>query len=369
MEALRPWPWQTAAFAALIAQGDRLPHALLAHGAHGIGKRHMARCLAHALLCEARAPDGLPCGACPACALLAAGNHPDLREVVSDADLAERNDDDGAGASATPAADHGAGRAAEGSANAISGRRGRPSREIRIDQVRGLADFLTLSTHRGGLRVVLLAPAEALNAAAANALLKMLEEPPPSTVFILVSDELDAVLPTIRSRSILARMPVPTQEQALTWLTQAGIDEPERRLAEAGGAPVLAARNADEDEERALSAALRATLLGLLARGGTLNGADIAAAIPKDVPAGAAIGLFQRWGWDLLGERSAQRVRYYPSERRVLTTLARAAEPVRLLGWLDALTEAQAFSDHPLNARLVVESALIGYMNAMRPAP
>jgi DNA polymerase-3 subunit delta' len=353
VERMSPWPWQEAAFASLIALGDRLPHALLLHGARGIGKRHLATCFAHAVLCEARTRDGSACGNCPACSLLAAGNHPDLREIVPAADQIARDEAEEEG---------------DAAADTTAGRRGKPSREVRIDQVRDLADFLTVTTHRGGLRVVLLAPAEALNAAAANALLKMLEEPPQATVFVLVSDELDAVLPTVRSRCMLVRVPSPTSAQGLAWLKQQGVDEAERRLAEAGGAPLLAASAANEDDARALAPAVREALLELLSRGGTLSGAEIAGAVPKDVAVGAAIRLFQCWGWDLLGERTAQRVRYYPSERRVLTTLARSAEPTRLIGWLDELADAQALSDHPLNGRLAIESALIGYMKAMRPA-
>ena len=55
------------------------------------------------------------------------------------------------------------------------------SREIKIEQVRDIADFMTLSTHRDGFRVLLVHPAETMNLAAANALLKTLEEPPPRT--------------------------------------------------------------------------------------------------------------------------------------------------------------------------------------------
>ena len=96
--------------------------------------------------------------------------------------------------------------------------------------------------------------------------------------------------------------------------------------------------------------------------------ADVVGAVPREVAVGPAIRLFQRWGWDLLGERMAQRVRYHPGHKRALATLARAVDPPRLVDWLAALAEAQAVSEHPLNARLAVEQALLGYVDAMQGA-
>ena len=89
--------------------------------------------------------------------------------------------------------------------------------------------------------------------------------------------------------------------------------------------------------------------------------------MPKDVPVAEAIRLFQCWGWDLLAERQADRLRYYPGQQRAIAAVARSSEPERLIGWLAQLTDAQAASAHPLNAKLAVESALIGYMDATRP--
>jgi DNA polymerase-3 subunit delta' len=214
---------------------------------------------------------------------------------------------------------------------------------------------------------VLLAPAEALNGAAANALLKMLEEPPAGAIFLGVSHRIDAVLPTIRSRCVLMRVAGPSPAAALCWLQDQGVEQAETRLAEAGGAPMAVLEEERLDERRRLDPAVREALLAVLARGTSASPADVVAAVPRDVPVAPAIRLFQRWGWDLLAERVAQRVRYHPGQKRALATLARAVDPPRLLHWLAALTEAQAVSEHPLNARLAVEQALFGYLEALRP--
>ncbi len=353
MERLTPLPWQPALWSQLTGWRERLPHALLLHGARGIGKRHIAMAFAQFLLCESP-QDATACGVCAGCRLMAAGNHPDFRWLVAEADRPVRDDDvDVETADETPA-----------SARAKKA----PSREILIDQVRAIGEFLSMSAHRGGRRIVLLAPAEALNAPAANALLKMLEEPPPGAFFIAVSSELDAVLPTIRSRCVLLRAPAPRWDEALRWLRDQGIDDAEARLAEAGGAPIELVGEDSADPRRRLDPALREALLGLLARGATATGADVIAAVPRDVAVGPVIRLLQRWGWDLLAERTAQRVRYHPGQKRALATLARAVDPARLIDWLAALAEAQAVSEHPLNPRLAVEQALLGYLKALQPA-
>jgi DNA polymerase-3 subunit delta' len=351
MERLTPLPWQGALWQQVAATRERMPHALLLHGARGVGKRHFAQALAQSLLCEAPAGPALACGLCSGCQLLAADNHPDLRWLVPEVDQPMRDEfegeqDDGATPSSSKAT--------------------KPSRAILIDQVRAIGEFLALAAHRGGRRVVILAPAEALNGPAANALLKLLEEPPPGAVFIAVTDELDAVLPTVRSRCVLLRAPVPATEAALTWLRAQGVEDAEAKLAEAGGAPV-GLEVMDEDARR-LAPDLKARLLDLLTRGGRLSLAEVVSAVPKDIPVPAAIRLFQCWGWDLLAERAAGRVRYHPRHQRAIASVARACELERLLAWLGWLDNAQATAEHPLNARLVVESALIGYLDAVRPA-
>ncbi len=222
MERLTPLPWQHELWSQLVGWRERLPHALLLHGGRGIGKRHLMKAFAQLLLCEAPV-DAAPCGRCAGCQLLVADNHPDLRWLTPAASMPDRDDaevnDDGAQADRP---------------EARSSRTGKPSREIVIDQVRKTSDFLSLSSHRGGRRVVLLFPAEALNPPAANALLKMLEEPPPGAVFLAVSDQLDAVLPTILSRCVLLRAPIPSPAQALQWLRSVGVDRAEAKTGRSG---------------------------------------------------------------------------------------------------------------------------------------
>src|SRR5690606_4595843 len=129
-----------------------------------------------------------------------------------------------------------------------------PSKEIRIEQVRQLCDWINVSTHRSGKRVVLLYPAEALNTASANSLLKTLEEPPAETVFLLVSHAPDSLLPTIVSRCHRFQLGIPDPAQAQAWLSAQGVQDAQAWLAEQGGAPLLAHAMAQSQTREVLDA-------------------------------------------------------------------------------------------------------------------
>jgi DNA polymerase-3 subunit delta' len=357
MARLTRLPWQSDAWRELQALRARHAHAILLHGAAGIGKKLLALDLAEAVLCARPRPDGHRCGQCAECVMLDAGTHPDLRVLVPDTHAALRPvggvDDDLAEADAASVAD----------ATEPPEREGRVKREIPIDAVRQLADFMHVSTQRGGARALMLAPAEALGAAAANALLKMLEEPAAGTLFVLATDALDDVLPTIRSRCVLLRVASPAHGQVLAWLREQGVAQPEDDLAAAGGAPLHVL---DDATGIRLSADDRGLLLGLLAQGRSLAAAEVAARVTKTLPVAPSIALFQRWAWDLLAHQFGQPVRYHPAHLRVVGSVASSVPATAWLRWMDELNRQRASAEHPLNSKLVIESALFGYIDACR---
>jgi DNA polymerase-3 subunit delta' len=349
---LKALPWHDATRGAIGQLLARQVHALLLHGPAGIGKLDLALDTAEALLCEQRSADGAACGRCVGCTLMGAGNHPDLRIVRPEA-LAELDSRVG------QAEDLGAGEFKPGATAAES--RTRASREIRIEQIRDLSDWVTLTTHRGGPRVIVMEPVESLNAPSANALLKVLEEPPAGTRFLLVSHQLSETLPTLRSRCVLVRVPMPRFEGAARWLEQQGIAQPQRRLIEAGGAPLAAVG----DERGGLAADLRDRLLALLRKGARLTPAELVAAVPRDVPVASAVALFQRWGWDFLAFSLAGAVRYYPDEVGALHQLGDKWQLTEACAWLQELRTARSFADHPLNAKLAIEGMLLSYLRSI----
>jgi DNA polymerase-3 subunit delta' len=239
--------WNRPVLESISAILGRLPHALLIHGAPGIGKRALAEHVARLILCESPASPTDPCGQCGPCRWALAGNHPDLRRVEPES-------------MAVPAA------AEEG---ARPDKTARPSTEIKVDQIRELSDFLNVGSHRGGRRVAIVDPADAMNPHAANSLLKSLEEPSPSVVFLLVSHRPARLLPTIRSRCVAVPVPMPEPAVALRWLTEQGVAEAELWLAFSGGAPLLALDCAHsekaQDVARMLDCLKRGDLDGLAA--------------------------------------------------------------------------------------------------------
>jgi len=352
MARLKALAWHDATRAAIGQLLARQVHAVLLHGSAGIGKLDLALDTAEALLCEQRGVDGSSCGRCAGCALVQAGTHPDLRIVRPQA-LAELE------VRSEQAEENGSSESRAGAPSAET--RARASREIRIEQVRGLSEWVTLSTHRGGARVIVMEPAESLNTPAANALLKVLEEPPAGTVFLLVSHSVSETLPTLRSRCVLVRVPLPPFEVAVRWLQQQGVEQPQRRLIEAGGAPLAAA----QAERGALAADLRERLLALLRKGAGLRPAELVAAVPRDVPVAGAVALFQRWGWDFLAFSLAGSIRYHPDELGALRQLRDKWQLTEACAWLSELRTARSFADHPLNAKLAIEGMLLAYVRSI----
>jgi len=172
-----PPAWLQACATRLLARRATFPHAVLVSGTGSTMLARLAESLAAGLLCDSPDVAGAACGACAACRLLAAGNHPDLLWLFP------------------------------GQGDEAAGRK--PSSQIRIEAVRELIGTLALSPHHGARRVSVIEPAEAMNPATANALLKVLEEPPPGNVLILVSLRPMRLLPTIRSRCLQLRVSPP----------------------------------------------------------------------------------------------------------------------------------------------------------------
>ena len=181
-----PYPWLKPAAAALSRQRATLPNAMLLYGPRGAGGFELAYEFAKSLLCHHPGPEGEPCGHCRGCELTRAGTHPDLRVIVPEYFAVAKD---------LPFAQP----------ESSSSTRKTLSREILLPQVKALGDFLELTANQGGRRIVVIYPAEMVRAEAAAALLKSIEEPPSECTFLLVTEELDAVLPTIRSRSRLFR--------------------------------------------------------------------------------------------------------------------------------------------------------------------
>jgi DNA polymerase-3 subunit delta' len=209
-----------------------LHHAWLLAGPRGVGKAHFARAAATRVLADAAGPaialPGLETpDEHPIARLVEAGSHPDLR-------LLERLENPKTGVLA---------------------------RNITVDQVRGLAELFDLTPSMSPWRAVVIDAADDLEKSAANALLKMLEEPPANCVFLLVSHAPGRLLPTIRSRCrMLTFQPLADDVMASllkAQLPSASAAERERIIARAGGSVGRAMAFAALDLAKLQDAAVR----------------------------------------------------------------------------------------------------------------
>lgn len=293
---------------------DAVPHALLITGPEGIGKTTLAMTLAQALLCQAQDPAQRPCGACSACRRVVKGVHPDL--------LIVKPEEEGG--------------------------------TLKITALREMERVIRLKPMEGGRKVAVLMHFERATEAAANALLKTLEEPPSYAHLILLALETDTLLPTIVSRAaVLPLRPVAFEELRRALVERWGMDaEQAERLARLSGGRVGWALQPDyaQRAEEALAMLLTALDAQLPAR---IALAETLAKTPETLPF-----LLETWrsawrdvlllqagagGITWLGHETALRAlaeRISPQKSvDVLQTLAQT------LTWLEASVNAQAALD------------------------
>ena len=333
-------------------QDDRLAHALLLTGPAGIGKLAFAEVLAASLLCDAPGEGGLACGRCTACTWHASGNHPDFRRIRPEA-----YEDELIGGDDEPRASTKTDR--------------KKSEQIRIDQIRGLESFIQVGSHRGR-RVILIEPAEAMNEATANALLKSLEEPPPGVHFLLVSHAAERLLPTVRSRTRAIPLRTPEPAVALAQLKSLGIaaslgtlwlNRCAGALRFALGLAQASAKDPAASEDAIAEAAILDALLAQLPLGERMDALTLARSCETLIKGDQSglrlaqlIDWLQRWVLDLQLVRLGSSARSFPEADQALQTLTARINDDALAALPEALFEARRLSAHPLNIRLFLES-------------
>ncbi len=329
-------PWLDAPLRDALA--TQRAHAILVHGPEGVGQFEFASMLAQSWLCEAEpaAADRFAspaCGACASCRLVVARSHPDLMVLVPDA-LREAF-----------------GWADPDAAASDKSSKAKPSKEIRIDALRAAIQFAQSTAARGRAKVIVIHPAERMNAIAANSLLKTLEEPPGIARFVLATGDPQALPPTVRSRCQAVHLGVPEASAALQWLQAQGVAQAAVLLAASGGQPLLALASAREG----VDAALWSRLPELMKRG------DAAAFMAWPLP--LLVDALQKLCHDALCVACGSAPRYF----------APGLVPVRcgigaLTAWGQALREHARRAEHPWHAGLMVETLVQQAQAALGPA-
>ena len=323
------YPWQEKLWQNLNQGRQKLHHAFLMHGRAGIGKYDFALNFSKALLCPNIDESVHACNNCPSCRWFNDESHPDFRLISPEQESSPDED-------------------------ALTAKKTKKKTQISVAQIRELADFLSLSSHQtSGLRIVLINPAEGLNLASANALLKMLEEPAPGVIFILIAHQLQRLLPTILSRCQKVNMPVPDQAQALAWLSMMGIKNPEQQLAYLEGSPIKVLSEQTQFDQ--LSEIWKHLALG--------RKMEPQAAAPIVIASSVETGVIavQKWLYDIVTVKLGQQARYHLQHARALQALADKVNLGRLFDLQKKTNELRKLATHPLNHELQMESLLVEY--------
>ena len=313
-------PWIQAQLARLLQQPG---HALLLHGPSGLGQYTLALGLAQAWLCEQPGGAGA-CGQCTSCHAIAVRTHADLSVLMPETVML---------ALGWPLA--------EKAQTEIDDKRRKASKEIRVDAMRDAVEFSQRTSARGRGKVVLVYPAEDMNAITANTLLKTLEEPAGDVRLILASEAAHQLLPTIRSRCLGHTMMWPTEAQALQWLEGEGVAGSDAAvlLRAAGGRPEDALRAAQAGR----SARQWSQLPKAVARGEVAALADFSPA--------QALGALQKVCHDLLSVRAGAAPRFFlPAD------LPPPPSATQLAAWWRELGTAVRSAEHPFPPGLLLEA-------------
>jgi len=337
-------PWLEGARQRLRASlaAQRLPHSLLLLSTPGLGAEQLANWISALVLCESLG--SRPCGVCASCLLLRSDSHPDSYIVRLEED----------------------------------------AQQIKVDQVRGLIESLSLKSYRGGYKVGVIEGAEALNVNGANAFLKTLEEPTANTVLIMIARPSHRLPATIASRCLRLTLTPPPAEVAVAWLEAHARAHPKAGSEAAAPTAAPAAASADAQSwDAALSLAGGAPLLAL-----ELNSPEIAAldedmreSLRQLVTGSVDVTLLaDRW----MRSNPGLRITWLENwiTRRVRAALGggtsrQSAEPVglpaallkpkirALFELLDAARELRRLASTGMNQQLALEALLLGGRTAL----
>ena len=331
------YSWQKNQWQHIMQQREKMPHALLLRGRAGTGKQDFAWDIAKAILCSQASEIQQACGSCPSCNWFTEGTHPDFMLIAPED--AENSD--------------------EGSTNGTK-KKTLKKTQISVAKIRQLIDYLTLSSHQvNGYRVIIIFPADMLNGASANALLKMLEEPPANTLFLLVTSQPQRLLATITSRCQAIDMPLPNKLDALEWLKMQATKDAEYVLDLAGGAPLLALQMAEDGESSA-------HLSKNLALGAKLD-PFLCAPLFLSLGMESAVESLQKWLFDLQAYYQTQTLHYHSQHGAALQALCKSVNLNLLFSFQDKLREAKKTANHPLSNEAQLEQLLLQYTQIFKP--
>ncbi len=305
------YPWQTGDYDYLLKLKQRLPHALLIDGAKGLGGINIANAFIQSLLCENPDLDGSYCEICSSCCLYSINSHPDYYCLNLEED----------------------------------------EKSITISSVRKMTEFLAVSTHLGHHKVVLVEDANLLNINSSNALLKILEEPPSYALFILLSDNVGKLLPTIVSRCQKYKLSVPDTNVAKAYLTDKNIANSEFWLTYNNNCPLFNVEITEEQFDLLIKVLSKPSVDKIYSFTNSIENKNNAIIFEFII----------KWLSDLISYKLTGILKYFLNYEDTFIDLAAKENIIKTFYLQDKLNFLLEWASHSLNHKLQMENILFQY--------
>ena len=283
-------PWQINDYKNLVKLSAKLPQAILLNSAKCIGAEELVLEFIAYLMCH-NPNNGDACKTCSACLLFKDGSHPDYF-LLDSIELEDKK-----------------------------------SKSITVDQIRNMMDFIALSSHMGRYKIVFIRDTILLNLNSANSLLKILEEPPQNTVFILLSYDLNRVIATIKSRCYKYNLSSPN---------------------------LLFVEDLESSElEIALSALSRPSVENIYALSKLVDSDNFA----------FFIEFVGKWLTDLTSVTIGGKINYCIEQQTVMQGLSVRVNKIKVMQLHDKIVDLMPWGTHTLNHKLQIENLLFAYQS------
>ena len=315
------YPWQEKSWSSLAQDKSKMHHAYIFVGAFGAGLYRYSNTFAQSLICSNLTDTNLPCGKCQDCHLLMA-QHPNLKIINNSPEDSLLNN-------------------------------------ISIESIRNLKRFFELSSHKiDGNKVILINNAESLTLNAANALLKLLEEPPENSYIILTTQNISSLLPTIVSRCSIVTCPKPTKDEAKKFLNLNGYEHLSSQLNLFNNLPLDLIDKQDD-------LSLYETIINEFEKGKNLELMKIDSKwFSADFP--SIINLFQKWLYDIFLFKLTKQFQFFENKKENIKKLSDSADISKLIKLVMNVYEMKLISDKPINKDIAFDNLMIEYKNIFK---
>ena len=315
------YPWQEKAWADLKKANAKQHHAYLFIGSLGSGLERFASIFATSLICRNLTDTMQACGECQDCQWIST-EHPNLKIINNKAE--------------------------DGTLKNIS-----------IESIRNLKHFFDLSSHTiGGNKVILINNTESLTLNAANALLKILEEPPVNSYLILTTDNISSLLATIVSRCLIVPTSRPSREEAESFLKVEGFENLSSQLPLFSNLPLdVIAHQSNND--------LFNTIINEFEKGKDFE----LMAIESKWLSGEfkeTISLLQKWLYDIFLFKMTTKFCFFESKKEHIKKLSKAADITKLLNLLKSVNKIKLISNKPINKEISFDNLMVEYRNVFK---